>query len=178
MFHKLWRTKSQNSVHRLQLLKRKESQSVFKPVPSAYQHNALPLGQTGSQRGSTIQSSLKGRERVCQSDKHRNHFKGNSGETSERQGGAYTGFSTERGSFPTTQIPSWTEPFKWTELKCCVKVINNNNHSECQWVLVLLLASWQSYDSNVLMTRQLLQCQWHFCFGIWFWIFLQHLMIV
>ena len=44
MFHLLWGTKSQDSVHRPQLLKRKESRG-----PSAYQPNALSLGQTGSQ---------------------------------------------------------------------------------------------------------------------------------
>ena len=44
MFHKLWGTKSQDSVHRPQLLKRKESRSG----PSAYQPNASPLGHTGS----------------------------------------------------------------------------------------------------------------------------------
>ena len=47
MFYKSWETKSQDSIHRPQLLKRKESRSGFEPRLT-YQPNALPLGQTGS----------------------------------------------------------------------------------------------------------------------------------
>ena len=46
-------SRSQDTVHRLQLLKRKESRSGFEPrslcLPA---YNALPLGQTGSRRQS------------------------------------------------------------------------------------------------------------------------------
>ena len=45
MFHKLQGTKSQDSVHRLQLLKRKESRSGFEPRPHrlpAYRLTARP----------------------------------------------------------------------------------------------------------------------------------------
>ena len=47
MFHKLRGTKSQDSVHRLQLLKRKESRSGFEQ--RSLRLPALPLSQTGSQ---------------------------------------------------------------------------------------------------------------------------------
>ena len=43
---KLWETKSQDSVHRPQLLKRKESRNGFEPMALCLP--ALPLGQTGS----------------------------------------------------------------------------------------------------------------------------------
>ena len=46
MFHELWGTKSQDSVHRSQLLKRKESRSGIEPRSLSLP--ALPLGQTGS----------------------------------------------------------------------------------------------------------------------------------
>ena len=42
------RDKVKDSVHRPQLLKRKESRSGIERGPSAYHPNALPLGQTGS----------------------------------------------------------------------------------------------------------------------------------
>ena len=42
MFHSLWGTKSQDKVHRPQLLKRAEADSNLRL--SAYQPNALPLG--------------------------------------------------------------------------------------------------------------------------------------
>ena len=48
--------RSQDSVHRPQLLKRKESRSGFNRDPSAYQPDALPLGQTGSPRGIWVSS--------------------------------------------------------------------------------------------------------------------------
>ena len=41
-------TKSQDSVHNPQFLKRKESRSGSNRGPSAYQPSALPLGHTGS----------------------------------------------------------------------------------------------------------------------------------
>ena len=41
--------KSQDSVHKPQFLKRKETLSGSNRSPTAYQHSALPLGQTGSQ---------------------------------------------------------------------------------------------------------------------------------
>ena len=55
MFHWPWETKSQDSVHRPQFLKRKESWSRFEPRSPgcAYQPTALPLGQTGSHSDST-----------------------------------------------------------------------------------------------------------------------------
>ena len=40
--------KSQDSVHKPQFLKRKESRSGSNQGPSAYQPSALPLGHTGS----------------------------------------------------------------------------------------------------------------------------------
>ena len=46
MFHWLWGTKSQDSVHRPQPLKRKVSRSGFEPRSLCLP--ALPLGQTGS----------------------------------------------------------------------------------------------------------------------------------
>ena len=48
MFHQLGGTKSQDNVHRPQLLKRKESRNGFEPTSLRLQPNALPLGQTGS----------------------------------------------------------------------------------------------------------------------------------
>ena len=42
-------TKSQDSVHKPQFLKRKESRSGSNLGPSAYQPSALPLGHTGPQ---------------------------------------------------------------------------------------------------------------------------------
>ena len=58
MFHSLWGTKSQDSVHKPQLFWRERraeryagKQKGFREStrgPSAYQPNALPLGQTGS----------------------------------------------------------------------------------------------------------------------------------
>ena len=42
------RTKSQDSVHKPQFLKRKDSRSGSNQGPSAYQPSALPLGHTGS----------------------------------------------------------------------------------------------------------------------------------
>ena len=44
----MW-AKSQDSVHKSQFLKRKESRSGSNRGPSAYQPSALPLGHTGSQ---------------------------------------------------------------------------------------------------------------------------------
>ena len=41
-------TRSQDSVHRPQLLKRKEGEADSNRDPSAYLPDALPLGQTGS----------------------------------------------------------------------------------------------------------------------------------
>ena len=41
--------KSLGSVHKPQILKRKESRSGSNPGPSSYQPSALPLGQSGSQ---------------------------------------------------------------------------------------------------------------------------------
>ena len=45
-------------------------------------------------RGSARRPSLKGRERaiVNQTNTDKNHFKGNIGDTSERQGGVHMGF--------------------------------------------------------------------------------------
>ena len=50
IFHSLWGTKSQDSVHRPQLLKRKdrEPKRGIEPKSSIYQPDALPLDQTGS----------------------------------------------------------------------------------------------------------------------------------
>ena len=48
MFHELLGAKSQDSVHKPQFLKRKESRSGSNQGPSAYQPSALPLGHTGS----------------------------------------------------------------------------------------------------------------------------------
>ena len=48
VFHEVWGTKSQDSVHRPRLLKREQSRSGIKPGSSAYQPNALALGHTGS----------------------------------------------------------------------------------------------------------------------------------
>ena len=45
----LW-AKSQNSVHKPQFLKRKDSRSGSNRDPSAYQSSALPLGHTGSRQ--------------------------------------------------------------------------------------------------------------------------------
>ena len=45
----IWLAKSQDSVHKPQFLKRKESLSGFHWDPSAYQHSALPLGHTSLQ---------------------------------------------------------------------------------------------------------------------------------
>ena len=45
---------SQDSVHKPQFLKRKESRSGSNRGPSAYQPSALPLGHTGSQSVDTI----------------------------------------------------------------------------------------------------------------------------
>ena len=48
----------------------------------------------GVERGSARRSSFREtREGYRQSDEHWNRFKGNVGETSERQGGAHMGFS-------------------------------------------------------------------------------------
>ena len=59
-------------------------------------HTIDRLEARGMERGNAQQSSLKGRERtISQSDKNWNCFKGNTGETSERQGGVHVGF-TER----------------------------------------------------------------------------------
>ena len=65
MFHWLWGTKSQDSVHRPQILKSKESRSGFEPTSralfdraEAYQPNALPLGQTGSPKSASITTTL------------------------------------------------------------------------------------------------------------------------
>ena len=81
-------------------------------------------------------SSLKGQERASQSDKHWNCFKGNVGNTSERQGGGHMGFperidtilnSTEpinklarrrsmESSRPTWILPFWVRPYRmWRE---------------------------------------------------------------
>ena len=49
MLNKLWGTKSQGSVHGPQLLKKRRAEADLNQGPSAYQPNALPLGQTGSQ---------------------------------------------------------------------------------------------------------------------------------
>ena len=46
--------KSQDSVHKSQLLKRKESRSGSNRGPSAYQPSALPLSHTGSHRTETL----------------------------------------------------------------------------------------------------------------------------
>ena len=46
-------SKSQDSVHRPQFLKRKESRSGSNRGPSAYQLRALPLGHSGSHRDLT-----------------------------------------------------------------------------------------------------------------------------
>ena len=62
MFHKLRGTKSKDSVHSLQLLKRKESRSGFEPRPLPYQANALPLGQTGSRNLRINAALLKRRD--------------------------------------------------------------------------------------------------------------------
>ena len=49
MFHSLWGTKSQDSVHEPQPLWAKgRAEAESSRGPSAYQPNALPLGQTGS----------------------------------------------------------------------------------------------------------------------------------
>ena len=47
MFSIVW-AKSQDSVHKPQFLKRKESRSGSNRGPSAYQPSALPLSHTGS----------------------------------------------------------------------------------------------------------------------------------
>ena len=49
MFSLIVWAKSQDSVHKPQFLKRKESRSGSNRGPSAYQPSALPLGHTGSQ---------------------------------------------------------------------------------------------------------------------------------
>ena len=47
MFHWLWGTKSQDSVHKPQRFEEREgSRAESNRGPSAYQPNALPLGQT------------------------------------------------------------------------------------------------------------------------------------
>ena len=48
----------------IQLLKRKESRSGFEPRPSAYQPNALPLGQTGSLTRQCPQTQLLKRKEI------------------------------------------------------------------------------------------------------------------
>ena len=51
MFSFIVRAKSQDSVHKPQFLKRKESRSGSNRGPSASQPSALPLGHTGSHGG-------------------------------------------------------------------------------------------------------------------------------
>ena len=51
--------KSQDSVHKPQFLKRKESRSGSNRGPSAYQPSALPLGHTGSQENADALRGIK-----------------------------------------------------------------------------------------------------------------------
>ena len=48
MFYELWGAKSQDSVQRPQFFMRKRAEADSNRGPSAYQPDALPLGQTGS----------------------------------------------------------------------------------------------------------------------------------
>ena len=57
-------TKSRDSVHKPQILKRKESRSGSNRGPSAYQPSALPLGHTGSHSERTKETSLHSIEQV------------------------------------------------------------------------------------------------------------------
>ena len=58
----MW-AKSQDSVHKPQFLKRKESQSRLNRGPSAYQPSTVPLGHTGSQGDTDLEEGLY----ACQS---------------------------------------------------------------------------------------------------------------
>ena len=64
----VWGTKSQDSVHRPQLLRERTAEADSKRGPSVYQPNALPRGQTGS--GAIILPAwfinVKGNERTSQ----------------------------------------------------------------------------------------------------------------
>ena len=56
--------KSRDSVHKSQILKRKESRSGSNRCSSAYQPSALPLGHTGSHSERTKETSLHSIEQV------------------------------------------------------------------------------------------------------------------
>ena len=61
MFRLLWRTKSQDSVHKPQpFWRERRAEAESSRGPSAYQPNALPLGQTGSPRLKVNQEIWKG----------------------------------------------------------------------------------------------------------------------